>query len=273
MEFAIPCKSPVLYHLGDVGSALLSGNAAQARRYAREWAGLFNNRYYLEVQRAGFADEEHYIHEAVELAAELGLPVVATHPVQFLAADDFKAHEVRVCIAEGYVLNDKRRAKAFTAQQYFKTQAEMAELFADLPEALAEQRRDCAPLQSVADIGQAAPAGFPDAKRREPGRFPARRIGARPAAAHGAAVSRTRHERAAKMPEYQARLEFEIETIIKMGFPGYFLIVADFIRWAKNNGVAGRSRARFRCGLAGGVQPRRSPTSIRCATSCCSSAS
>src|SRR3990170_2037328 len=123
-------------HLGDVGCALLSGNTKQARQFAQEWAGLFNNRYYLEVQRAGFADEEHYILAAAQLAAKLGLPVVATHPVQFLAADDFKAHEARVCISEGYVLNDKRRAKQFTAQQYFKTQAEMAALFADLPEAL-----------------------------------------------------------------------------------------------------------------------------------------
>src|SRR3990167_4071112 len=123
-------------HLGDVGCALLSGNAKQAEQFAQEWAGLFNNRYYLEVQRSGFADEEHYIQAAAQLAAGLGLPVVATHPVQFLAAADFKAHEARVCISEGYVLNDKRRAKKFTAQQYFKTQAEMAELFADLPEAL-----------------------------------------------------------------------------------------------------------------------------------------
>lgn len=123
-------------HLGDTGSALLSGNVAQAKQFAQEWASLFNNRYYLEVQRSGFADEEYYIHSAVHLAAELGLPVVATHPVQFLSAEDFKAHEARVCISEGYVLNDKRRAKQFTSQQYFKTQAEMVELFADLPEAL-----------------------------------------------------------------------------------------------------------------------------------------
>jgi DNA polymerase III subunit alpha len=88
-------------HLGDVGSALLSGNAALARKFAREWAGLFNNRYYIEVQRTGFADEEHHLHAATQLAVELGLPVVATHPVQFLSAEDFKAHEARVCIAEG----------------------------------------------------------------------------------------------------------------------------------------------------------------------------
>src|SRR5450759_3788734 len=152
-------------HLGDTGSALLSGNAAQARQFAQEWASLFNNRYYLEVQRAGFADEEHYIHAATQLAAELGLPVVATHPVQFLTAEDFKT-------SDGQGLDD-----------YLREQAELG----------LQKRRAML---------------YPDAAKR-----------------------------AAMQPEYQARLDFEINTIISMGFPGYFLIVADFIRWAKNNGV------------------------------------
>ncbi|MEQ1630357.1 MAG: PHP domain-containing protein, partial [Gallionella sp.] len=96
-------------HIGDVGSALLSGNAQQAKQYASEWAALFSQRYYIEVQRTGHAEEEAYISAALGLAAQLALPVVATHPVQFISNDDFKAHEARVCIAEGYVLNDKRR--------------------------------------------------------------------------------------------------------------------------------------------------------------------
>ncbi|MBU1777675.1 MAG: PHP domain-containing protein, partial [Gammaproteobacteria bacterium] len=123
-------------HLGEIGVTLLNGNAASAKVVAQEYAGLFPDRFYLEVQRCGAPREEAHLRATVKLADELALPVVATHPVQFLAIDDFKAHEARVCIAEGYVLNDKRRQKAFTAQQYFKTQAEMAELFADLPEAL-----------------------------------------------------------------------------------------------------------------------------------------
>ena len=122
--------------LGDIGIALVNGNQAAARQLAHEWAGLFPGRFYLEIQRAGGPREEVTVRETVRLAAETGLPVVATHPTQFLSIDDFKAHEARVCIAEGYVLNDRRRARRFTAQQYFKTQAEMAELFADLPEAL-----------------------------------------------------------------------------------------------------------------------------------------
>ncbi|HUW26788.1 MAG TPA: DNA polymerase III subunit alpha [Gallionella sp.] len=223
-------------HLGDVGCALLSGNAQQAEQFAREWAELFNNRYYLEVQRGGFADEEHYIHATTQLAAKLGLPVVATHPVQFLKADDFKAHEARVCISEGYVLNDKRRAKQFTVQQYFKTQAEMAALFADLPEALQNSVEIARRCNLSLVLGKPCLPDFPTPNgetlenylRAEAERGLVLRMAARyPDAA----------ERAAKLPEYQQRLVFETDTIIKMGFPGYFLIVADFIRWAKENGV------------------------------------
>jgi len=145
-------------HFGEAGAALRNGNAATARQIAQEYAGLFPGRYYLEVQRSGAAREEAHLRETLQLAAELGLPVVATHPVQFLSIDDYKAHETRVCIAEGYVLNDKRRAKVFTAQQYFKTQAEMGALFADLPEALQEQRGDRQALQPHAEAGQAASA-------------------------------------------------------------------------------------------------------------------
>ena len=223
-------------HLGDTGSSLLSGNAAQARQFALEWASLFNNRYYLEVQRAGFVDEEHYIHAATQLASELGLPVVATHPVQFLSMEDFKAHEARVCIAEGYVLNDKRRAKQFTAQQYFKTQVEMSELFADLPEA----------LQNSVEIARRCNLSLVLGKPRLPD-FPTPNgqgldVYLRGQAELGlqqrmAMLYPDAEVRAANQPQYQARLDFEIDTIISMGFPGYFLIVADFIRWAKHNGV------------------------------------
>jgi DNA polymerase III subunit alpha len=223
-------------HQGDTGSALLSGNAAQARHFVQEWASLFNDRYYLEVQRSGFADEEHYINAAIQLAAELGLPVVATHPVQFLAAEDFKAHEARVCIAEGYVLNDKRRAKQFTAQQYFKTQSEMAELFADLPEALqnsVEIARRCN-LSLVLDKPRLPDFPTPDGKGLDVYLRDQAELGLqqRMAALYPDAV-----ERAANQQQYQTRLDFEINTIISMGFPGYFLIVADFIRWAKENSV------------------------------------
>ncbi|HCI13928.1 MAG TPA: DNA polymerase III subunit alpha, partial [Gallionellaceae bacterium] len=219
-------------HLGDVGSSLLTGNATQAKQFAQEWAALFANRYYIEVQRCGFPDEELHIHAALRLAAELALPVVATHPVQFLEAPDFKAHEARVCIAEGYVLNDKRRVKEFTDQQYFKTQAEMAELFADLPEALQNSVEIARRCNLSLVLGKPRLPDFPtpsgesldDFLRSESERGLMQRM---------AALYPDEAERAAKMPAYMARLTFETETIIQMGFPGYFLIVADFIRWAK----------------------------------------
>jgi DNA polymerase III subunit alpha len=223
-------------HLGDVGNALLAGNTALAKQYAQEWAGLFNNRYYIELQRAGFADEEHYIHAAIQLAADAGLPVVATHPVQFLIAEDFKAHEARVCIAEGYVLNDKRRVRAYTAQQYFKTQAEMEELFADLPEALQNSVEIARRCNLTLTLGKPRLPDFPTPEGQGLDDY------LRDQAVAGLQrrmkiLFPDESERAAKLPVYQQRLAFETETIIKMGFPGYFLIVADFIRWAKENGV------------------------------------
>ncbi len=223
-------------HLGDVGSALLSGNVAQAKQFAREWASLFNNRYYIEVQRAGFADEEHYLHAATQLAAELALPVVATHPVQFLTGDDFKAHEARVCIAEGYVLNDKRRAKQFTPQQYFKTQAEMAELFADLPEALQNSVEIARRCNLSLILGKPRLPDFPTPHGESLDEF-LRVASERGLHQRMLKLFPDEVEREAKMQEYSERLDFEIKTIIKMGFPGYFLIVADFIRWAKRNSV------------------------------------
>ena len=220
-------------HMGEVGVTLLNGNAVSASVVAREYAGLFPDRFYLEVQRYGAPREEAHLRATVRLADELALPVVATHPVQFLSIDDFKAHEARVCIAEGYVLNDKRRQKAFTAQQYFKTQAEMAELFADLPEALQNSVEIAKRCNLTLKLGKPHLPDFPtpngetldDFLRGEAERgLQQRMLHLYPDAA----------VRAAKMAEYQARLAFETETIIKMGFPGYFLIVADFIRWAKS---------------------------------------
>lgn len=223
-------------HFGDVGGMLLNGNHTAAQQCAKTWAAMFPGRFYLEVQRTGFAREEAHIHETIKLAAALALPVVATHPVQFLARDDYKAHEVRVCIAEGYVLNDKRRVRQFTAQQYFKTQAEMATLFADLPEALQNSVEIAKRCNLTLQLGKPHLPDFPTAPGVSLEDF------------LRAESERGLHERmlqlyadaavrAEKMSEYCGRLAFEITTICKMGFAGYFLIVADFIRWAKNNNV------------------------------------
>jgi DNA polymerase-3 subunit alpha len=221
---------------GEIGVALLNGNRAAAQQLAHEWAGLFPGRFYLEIQRRGAPREELLLRETVQLAAESGLPVVATHPIQFLAADDFKAHEARVCIAEGYVLNDKRRLRAFTGQQYFKTQTEMAELFADLPEALANSVEIAKRCNLTLPLGKPHLPDFPTPNGESLDEF-LRTESERGLELRMRQLYPDEAQRAAKMPEYRQRLAFEVDTIINMKFPGYFLIVADFIRWAKSNGV------------------------------------
>ena len=223
-------------HLGDVGSALVANNTTAAKQYAQEWMSLFNNRYYLEVQRAGFVDEAHHVQGAVRLAAELGLPVVATHPVQFLTTEDFKAHEARVCISDGYVLNDKRRVKQFTAQQFFKTQEEMAALFADIPEALQNSVEIARRCNLSLVLGKPQLPDFPTPNGETLEDY-LKAESVRGLQIRMEQLYPDKEIRAEKLSEYSARLSFEIETIIAMGFPGYFLIVADFIRWAKENNV------------------------------------
>src|SRR5437667_7565340 len=123
-------------HAGDVGAALASGERELAERLARAWAADFPGAFYLEVQRVDPVKSATLVQAAVDLAERVGLPVAATHPIQFVKPEDFRAHEARVCIAQGYVLGDNRRPRDFHPAQYFRTQAEMAELFADLPGAL-----------------------------------------------------------------------------------------------------------------------------------------
>ncbi|MCX7627083.1 MAG: DNA polymerase III subunit alpha, partial [Methylophilaceae bacterium] len=221
---------------GDVGQALLQGNLDMARRWATYWSNLFAGRYYIELQRAGHPQQEVYVGQALALAAELGLPPVATHPVQFLETSDFKAHEARCCIAQGYILADKRRPRDFTEQQYFKTQAEMAALFADIPEALANSVEIAKRCNLTLTLGQHHLPQFPtpngesleDYLKSQATAGLERRL---------QALYPDPAVRDAKRPDYYWRLDFETRTIIAMGFAGYFLIVADFINWAKNNGV------------------------------------
>ncbi len=221
---------------GDVGQALAAGNAAAAERLAREWAELFPGRYYLELQRAGLPNGETLVARTVELAGRLDLPVVATHPVQFLAPEDFRAHEARVCIAQGYVLGDRRRPRLFTPEQYFKTQDEMAQLFADVPQALENALEIARRCNLAIELGRSRLPAFPTPPGVTLDQF------LRLQAEQGLAGRLARlfpddAERARAAPRYGERLDFEIRTIIQMGFAGYFLIVADFITWARSNGV------------------------------------
>jgi DNA polymerase III subunit alpha len=224
------------FGMGDVGHALAQGGSVTALRAATAWAQLFPDRYYLEVQRAGRNDDEALTMATVQLAAELALPVVATHPVQFVKREDFRAHEARVCIAEGYVLSDTRRPRRFTPDQYFKTQADMAEAFADLPDALTNAVTIAQRCNFTITLGKNYLPAFPtptgctieEHLHSEVNAGLERRL---------IVLYPDATEREKKRPEYVTRLEFETKTIIQMGYAGYFLIVADFINWAKRNGV------------------------------------
>ncbi|NTV94102.1 MAG: DNA polymerase III subunit alpha [Thiobacillus sp.] len=221
---------------GEVGQALLNDAWDSARTMAEEWARLFPDRYYLEIQRNGRPESESHLAQAVALAHELGLPVVATHPVQFLTPDDYKAHEARVCIAEGYILADRRRPQSFNQGDYFKSQAEMAELFADLPDALRNSVEIARRCNLTLELGKSKLPLFPTPEGMSLDDYLRQR------AREGlderlAYLYPDPSERAAHEQEYRDRLELELGTIIQMGFPGYFLIVADFINWGKHNGV------------------------------------
>ena len=221
---------------GNVAQAILDDKPAAARAAAEAWAALFPGRYYLELQRFGQPHTERLIDGLLDLGAALSLPAVATHPIQFIAPDDFKAHEARVCIAEGMMLGDPRRPRPFTTEQYFKTPDEMAELFADLPEALQNSVEIAKRCNLALELGKSRLPDFPtpdgmsldDYMRQRSFEGLHERM---------AQLYPDEGQRAARLPEYTKRLEFELGTIIQMGFPGYFLIVADFINWAKNNNV------------------------------------
>lgn len=224
---------------GSVGQALLQGDSARAAECALYFAGLFPHRFYLELQRAQRPDDERHVAAAVQLAARLKLPVVATHPVQFLTYDDYEAHEARVCISEGEILGNTRRVRKFTREQYFKSAGQMQALFADVPTALANTLEIAKRCNLTLELGKPM---LPDYPTPEVGgvRMPIDEY-FRQASFEGleerlAHLYRDVAVRDQKRPEYVKRLEFEINTILKMGFPGYFLIVGDFINWAKNNG-------------------------------------
>ena len=220
---------------GPVGQALLRGDESGAADQALRLAAIFPHRFYLEVQRAGRVDDEAHVIAVAQLAARLELPLVATHPVQFVAATDYEAHEARVCISEGEILGNPRRIRRFTREQYFKSSAQMQALFADLPAALANTLEIAKRCNLSLVLGKPQLPDFPT-----PGGMPIDEY-FRQASLEGL-EERLLHlypdaaQRQAQRPRYVERLEFELTTILDMGFPGYFLIVGDFINWAKTNG-------------------------------------
>ena len=228
------------FQFGPIGQALVAGDEARALDWARRLSAIYPDRFYIELQRAGLPGQEALLRQLVPLAAKAGLPVVATHPVQFLEEDDFEAHEARVCVADGETLANPKRIKRFLPSQHFKTQAEMEKLFADLPSAIAntvEIARRCS-LSLV--LGKPQLPNFPTPIQADGTPMPMeqyfRMLSYEGLEDRLQLLYPDAAKRDAARPRYVERLEFELETIIKMGFPGYFLIVGDFIRWAKTNG-------------------------------------
>ena len=225
--------------LGHIGQNLLLGNEELAEKICNDFSRLFPNRFYVELQRAGRANEERYIASAVALASRLNLPVVATHPVQFLEAQDYEAHEARVCISQGEILGNSKRLRLFTREQYFKSSEEMKALFADIPSAIINTVNIAKRCHMQLSLGKPQLPEYPtplEDGQRIPIDVCFRQVSQAGLSERLNKLFPSAHERLEAQASYEARLEFEIQTILKMGFPGYFLIVSDFINWAKNNG-------------------------------------
>jgi DNA polymerase-3 subunit alpha len=222
---------------GDIGKAFIAGKMERAGRCLDYWRSLFKDDFYLEIQRTGREGDEDHLHAAVELAITHGVPVVASNDVRFISRDQFEAHEVRVCIREGCTLNDPRRPRNYSEFQYLRTAEEMVSLFKDIPEALENSVEIAKRCNVILSFGENVLPEFPvpqDMTTEQYFRQQAR------------SGLQTRLETMQsgmdlKLPlqhePYHERLETELDVITHMGFPGYFLIVADFIQWAKSNGV------------------------------------
>ncbi len=222
---------------GDIGRALLSGKPAQAKQCLQQWCRVFGDRFYIELQRTGRENEESYIADAVELAIATDTAVVATNDVHFLKADEFDAHEARVCIHDGRTLDDPRRTKNYSPQQYLRSVEEMQQLFADIPEALENTVEIARRCNFEISLGKSFLPQFPIPEGETENEYFTR------VSAEGLEqrlkilLDEIAEDYPQRRKKYIDRLQIELDVIINMGFPGYFLIVADFIKWSKNNDI------------------------------------
>ncbi len=224
----------------DVGQALLSKRTTRARQSLRRWSGCFADSTYLAVSRTGRDYEEPFLHGAVALAAEHDIPVVAHNDVRFLDTDNFEAHEARVCIHEGRVLDDPRRERRYSEQQFFRSTDEMARLFGDLPEALENTVEIAKRCNLDLKLGEYFLPEYPVPEGMTVDSFFEQ--ASRDGLDKRLQVILADEEKGSasyleRRKVYDERLRFELDIIIQMGFPGYFLIVMDFIRWSKENGI------------------------------------
>src|SRR5262249_53982880 len=204
---------------GDIGRELIAERESRASQALDAWLELFGDRFYLELQRTGRPGEDAYASGAIALAGRRGVPVVATNDVRFLGPADYEAHEARVCIQEGHLLGDRRRPRLYSTQQYLRSAEQMAELFPDLPEALANSVEIARRCSLELELGGNVLPAFPVPAGMDEGGFLAERARAGLAQRMAGSVD-------AEAP-YAKRLAQELEVIVGMGFAGYFLIVAD----------------------------------------------
>jgi DNA polymerase-3 subunit alpha len=220
---------------GDIGQALARGKEDEAARCLARWQSLCGDRFYLEVQRTGRAGEPVYSEAVLDLAQERGVAAVATNDVRFLTRSEFEAHEARVCIHDGALLADTSRARRYSEEQYLKTPDEMAELFADMPELLVNTVEVAKRCSLEIKLGASMLPAYPVPAGSTTEQF------LRDESQHGLderlKQSRALHGVSPDAAAYGERLALELGVICSMGFAGYFLIVADFIRWARENGV------------------------------------
>ncbi|AUV85424.1 DNA polymerase III subunit alpha [Vibrio campbellii] len=220
---------------GEIGKALLKGNRKVVDSCVEFYNQYFPDRFYLELVRTGRPDEETYLHFAIELAEELELPVVATNEVVFISEDLFDAHEIRVAIHDGYTLEDPRRPKNYSPEQYLRTEEEMCELFADIPEALENSVEIAKRCNVTVRLGEYFLPAFPTEGMEETDFLVMKsREGLEERLEF---LFPDEEERKQRRPEYDDRLQIELDVINQMGFPGYFLIVMEFIQWSKDNAI------------------------------------
>jgi DNA polymerase-3 subunit alpha len=223
---------------GDIGRALIAEDFDLAKRRAEHWMRLFPDCFYLEIQRTERENESYYNEKLITLAKSLNCPIVATNDVRFLDKEDFSAHEARVCIHDGYTLADPRRPKKYSVQQYLKSAEEMRVLFSDIPSAVENTVEIAKRCTVELKLGDNFLPDFPvpegdtiDTYLSELSKqgLEERLLKLYP--------DKSDEEMITIRKPYDERLEVELKVINNMGFPGYFLIVADFIQWAKNHGV------------------------------------
>ena len=221
---------------GDVGQALLAGQTDLARELLAQWQKALPGRYFLEVQRTENVADWQCTEATLELAQSTGASVVATHPVQFLHPQEFQAHEARVCIADGEILTNPNRPKRFTADQYLRSSEDMAQLFSDVPSAVSNTLVVAQRCNLNLTLGQPRLPDFPTPEGLSIDGYLVE-LSQQGLALRLQQLFEADSERERQRPIYEARLQWECQTIIQMGFAGYFLIVQDFINWGKKNGV------------------------------------